>query len=220
MKSALFLTISTQHVFNFNYMNPRDKRRIIFRCSQCTVFHHVESESVLDVRGGGREGLRAAVSLHLQWASCLLSLCALLLGHVQLCSSMDCRPPGASVHGTLQAKVPECSAMPSSRGSSQPRPPVLQEAIWATIEAQEYLSEQPIPSPGDFPDPRIKPGSSALQADPLPAELPEKPTLSSSLNSWRINLSPWGDTFWMHSRHLRCRILEEAVVRVEHLLGE
>ena len=32
-----------------------------------------------------------------------------------------------------------------------------------------------IPSPGDLPDPEIKPGSSALQADSLPSELLGKP---------------------------------------------
>ena len=31
------------------------------------------------------------------------------------------------------------------------------------------------PSPGDLPDPEIEPGSPALQADPLPSELPGKP---------------------------------------------
>ena len=42
-------------------------------------------------------------------------------------------------------------------------------------EAQEYWSGYPIPSPGDLPDPGIKPGSPALQSDSLPAELPGKP---------------------------------------------
>ena len=32
------------------------------------------------------------------------------------------------------------------------------------------------PSPGDLPDPRIKPGSSALQADSLLSESPGKPS--------------------------------------------
>ena len=32
----------------------------------------------------------------------------------------------------------------------------------------------PCPPPGDLPNPGIKPGSSALQADSLPAELPGK----------------------------------------------
>ena len=35
----------------------------------------------------------------------------------------------------------------------------------------EYWSGQPFPSPGDLPDPGIKPGSPALQADSLPTEL-------------------------------------------------
>ena len=38
-----------------------------------------------------------------------------------LCDSMDCSPPGSSVHGILQARILEWVAMPSSRGSSQPR---------------------------------------------------------------------------------------------------
>ena len=36
---------------------------------------------------------------------------------------------------------------------------------------QEYWSGLPFPSPGDLPDPGIKPGSSPLQADSLPTEL-------------------------------------------------
>ena len=35
---------------------------------------------------------------------------------------------------------------------------------------QEYWSRLPFPSPGDLPDPGIKPGSLALQADALPSE--------------------------------------------------
>ena len=34
-----------------------------------------------------------------------------------------------------------------------------------------------LPSPGDLPDPGIKPGSPALQADSLPAELCGKPKI-------------------------------------------
>ena len=34
---------------------------------------------------------------------------------------VDCSPPGSSVHGTLQARILEWVAMPSSRGSSWPR---------------------------------------------------------------------------------------------------
>ena len=40
----------------------------------------------------------------------------------------------------------------------------------------EYWSGQPFHSPGDLPDPRIKPGSPALQTDSLPSEPPGKPS--------------------------------------------
>ena len=40
---------------------------------------------------------------------------------------------------------------------------------------QEYWSGLSIPSPENFPDPGIEPGSPALQADSLLSELPRKP---------------------------------------------
>ena len=40
---------------------------------------------------------------------------------------------------------------------------------------QEYWSGLPIPSQGDLPNPGIKPGSPALQADCLPSEPPTRP---------------------------------------------
>ena len=40
---------------------------------------------------------------------------------------------------------------------------------------QEHWSAQPFPSPGNFSDPGIKPGSPALQADSLPSEPAGKP---------------------------------------------
>ena len=39
---------------------------------------------------------------------------------------------------------------------------------------QEYWSRLPFPSPGNLPDPGIKPMSAALQADSLPSEPPGK----------------------------------------------
>ena len=38
-----------------------------------------------------------------------------------LCDPKDCNPADSSVHGILQARILEWVAMPSSRGSSQPR---------------------------------------------------------------------------------------------------
>ena len=40
---------------------------------------------------------------------------------------------------------------------------------------QKYWSGYPVPSPGDLPNPGIKPGALALQADSLPYEPPGKP---------------------------------------------
>ena len=40
---------------------------------------------------------------------------------------------------------------------------------------QEYWSGLPFPSPGDLPNPGIKPGSPALEADALTSEPPGKP---------------------------------------------
>ena len=39
----------------------------------------------------------------------------------------------------------------------------------------EYWSGEPFPSPGDLPDPGIKPGSPALQAESSPTEPQGKP---------------------------------------------
>ena len=38
-----------------------------------------------------------------------------------LCNSTDCCLPGSSVHGTFQARTPECVAISYSRGNSRPR---------------------------------------------------------------------------------------------------
>ena len=50
---------------------------------------------------------------------------------------------------------------------------------------QECWSGLPFPSPGDLPDPGIKPRSPALQEDVLPSEPPEKPQ-DVPQDSWYI----------------------------------
>ena len=47
--------------------------------------------------------------------------CPVAQSCLTLCIPMDCSPLGSSVHGILQARILEWVAMPSSRGSSQPR---------------------------------------------------------------------------------------------------
>ena len=46
---------------------------------------------------------------------------------------------------------------------------------------QDYWSGWPFLPPGELPDPGIEPGSLALQADSLPAELPGKPLYPQKL---------------------------------------
>ena len=53
--------------------------------------------------------------------SCVCMHAKSLLLCPTLCQPMDYSPPGSSVHGILQARILEWVAMPSSRGSSQPR---------------------------------------------------------------------------------------------------
>ena len=66
-----------------------------------------------------------------------------------LSAPIDCSPPGSSVHGILQTRIPEWVAMPFSRGSSWPRDQTCISCvsytagrfltIWVTGEAQLWL---------------------------------------------------------------------------------
>ena len=91
-----------------------------------------------------------------------------------------CNPMDYIVHAILHSRILEWEAfLPNTgEGSSQPRDWTLVSLIagrfftsWATREAQEYWSEQPIPSPADLPELGIELGSPSLQADSLPTEL-------------------------------------------------
>ena len=76
---------------------------------------------------------------------------------------------------------------------------VMSDSLFATGQAplsmgffrQEYWSELPFPSPGNLPDPGIKPRSPALQADALLSERPGKPTqhMPSIYYVWRDGIS-------------------------------
>ena len=56
---------------------------------------------------------------------------------------------------------------------------IYQASLSMGFSRQEYWSGLPFPSPGDLPDPRIKPRSPALQADALPSEPPGKPQINT-----------------------------------------
>ena len=66
--------------------------------------------------------------VHARYKTCDIAIVVILYAKLlQSCLTlrdpMDCSPPGSSVHGILQARILEWVAMPSSRGSSQPRDP-------------------------------------------------------------------------------------------------
>ena len=76
-----------------------------------------------------------------------------------------------TVHGILQARMLEWVAFPFSRDQTQVS--LIAGGFftsWATREAQEYWSGQPIPSSVDLPEPGIEPVSPTLQADSLSTE--------------------------------------------------
>ena len=115
-----------------------------------------------------------------------------------LCDSMNYSLSGSSVHGIITARILKWVAVSCSRGSFPSRDwthvfcgSCIGRWIlyhWTTREAQEYWGGLPIPSPGEFPKPGIKPGSPALQADSLPAESPGKPWHSYSTRQKMIKI--------------------------------
>ena len=52
-----------------------------------------------------------------------------------LCDSMDCNPPGSSVRGNGQARIPEWVAISFSRESSRPR-----DQIWVSCIVRRILN--------------------------------------------------------------------------------
>ena len=71
--------------------------------------------------------------------------------------------------GSLVAKL--CLTLVSSWTEA------CQVPLYMEFSRREYWSGLPFPSPGDLPDPSIKPRSSALQADSLLTEPSRKPTI-------------------------------------------
>ena len=57
-----------------------------------------------------------------------------------------------------------------------------QASLSMEFSRQEYWSGLPLSSPGDLPDPGIKPGSPGLEADALPCEPPAKSSILINSN--------------------------------------
>ena len=113
----------------------------------------------------------------------------------QLCPTL-CDRMDYTVHGILQARILEWVAFPFSRGSSHPRDQTQVSHMQADslpTEPQGKSKNIGVGSlallQGIFPDPGIKPGSPALQADYLSTELSGKPCLSGSPSYSTIQIS-------------------------------
>ena len=59
-----------------------------------------------------------------------------------VCNTMDCSPPGSSIHGILQARILEWVAMPFSRESSQHRDRTC-GSCGSCIEGKFFTTEPP-----------------------------------------------------------------------------
>ena len=96
---------------------------------------------------------------------------------------LDCSPPGSSDYGILQARMLEWVATPSSRESfqhrdwTQPALPHCRRILYHLSHqgSPRILERVAYPFSRGTSHPGIEPGSCALQAGSLPAELPGKP---------------------------------------------
>ena len=61
-----------------------------------------------------RTNTKKTCAQHLLWSPCVLKM-SVDQSYPTLCDPVDCSPPGSSVLGLLQARLPEWVAMPSSR---------------------------------------------------------------------------------------------------------
>ena len=136
------------------------------------------------------------------WQAHLLGISSVTQSCPSLCDPTDCSTPGFPVHHQLpeltQTHVHRVSdAIQPSHPLSSPSPPACtgcgglvtkscptlatpwtvacQAPLSMGLSRQEYWSGLPFSSQVDLPDPGIKPGSPALQAESLPAELLGKP---------------------------------------------
>ena len=91
-------------------------KTLVLRCRDLTAFWFTDC-SFLAVSSLIRRGKTALWFLQQGMCLCAKSF----QSYPTLCDPMDCSLPGSSVHGILQARVLECVAVPSSRGSSLPR---------------------------------------------------------------------------------------------------
>ena len=80
-----------------------------------------------------------------------------------LCDSMDCSPPGSSVHGVLQARILKWVATFCSRGFSRPRDPNCSLLDWQVDSLPLSHLGSPFYEYRVYPIQMLPPGSQPFQ---------------------------------------------------------
>ena len=102
-------------------------------------------------------------------------LCSLLASHRSSAAALGLIPLVPLISRFLKVKVKSLSRV---RLFVTPWTVAYQAPPSMGFSRQEYWSGLPFPSPGDLPDPGIKPRSPAFQADTLTSEPPGKQVFS------------------------------------------
>ena len=111
-------------------------------------------------------------------------LCLVAQSYLTLCNSMDYSPRGSSAMGFSRQEYwsglpcPPCQGIFPTQGLNPGFPHCRQVLYCLSNQGSPIkntgIGSLSIHSPGDLSNPGIEPGSPALQADSLPAELPGK----------------------------------------------
>ena len=94
------------------------------------------------------------------------------ISYLRLCHTWKSRPQNKS-----QGSNAELNSLSLVQLFATPWTVARQAPLSMGFSRQEYWSGLPFPSPGDLPNPGIKPGSPAWQADALSSEPPGNSTL-------------------------------------------
>ena len=104
---------------------------------------------------------------------------------------MDCSPPISSVHGIIQARIPEWVAISFSRGPSRPR-----DWTWVSSLLADSLLSEP---PANIYIPIYNWNRNEISASKI--NLPTSEVSSSELS---LTTYSWGKPTQMGPAHLRC----------------
>ena len=97
-------------------------------------------------------------------------------------NSLLSEPPGKPFTGSKSCQSHSCVQLVATPQTVAHQAPLSME-----FSRQEYGCGLPFPSPEDLPNPGIKPGSPALQADSLPSEPLGKPQTLSHVHTFTHN---------------------------------